>query len=60
MYVELDFELAVALANVTEGLARVRGMASTGRRIGAQIVERSRKLYNPYLRRPRSAKMHRN
>ena len=53
-HVELDFELAVALANATEGAARstvlkdhssgakswVRGMASTGRRLCAQVIER--------------------
>ena len=47
-HVELDYELAVALANAT-GLedhsdgakSRVRGMASIGRRLCAQVVERA-------------------
>ena len=52
-HAELDCELEVALATVTEGAARstvlkvsqvepkswVRGMASTGRRLCAQVIE---------------------
>ena len=72
-HVELDSELAVALANATEGVARatvhsdgakswVRGMASIGRRLCAQFVERPSNSATTHtlLRSPRSARTRRS